>query len=583
MCGIGPRCFTSGMPSAGEHNPSAWTTVGAHLLQRLREAGIHHAFGVPGDFNLNLMQQIEDSVGIEWIGTCNELNGAYAADGYARLNGIAALFVTYGVGALSALNGIAGAASEHVPVICVSGGLPRIATERGLRMHHTLGDGGQGESLRAFAQVTAAQSVLTPQNAAGEIDRLIRTAWQTKRPVYLEIPSDISYLDIPSARERIALRVPPSDPERLVSASRAIAERITAASAPAILADIDVARHHVAGDVASLSEQLGIPVAVVATAKAVIDETHPYYLGIYRGSASSPTVRHAIENSDCLLAIGYRRIDSTSGFFTDALPPGTIHIGAHAVDTGTENFQAVGVADVLDALAETVQPVIVRATPAYVQSPPTDTPAEGPLTQSAYWRLIGEFLRTGDVVIAEDGTSAAGAGALKLREDCVFITQPVWGSIGFSVGALLGALIAAPTRRHLLFVGDGSFQLTAQELSTILRHDLKPVIFLINNGGYTMGRTILGKDARYHDIANWRYAELPRVFRPGTAALCRQVRTVAQLRAALIDATDHDDLVFIESVMDKHDAPAELVAGAHLAAALDYGPRGPQHRSGSQI
>ena len=94
-------------------------SIGDFLLRRLHEAGIRHIFGVPGDYNLEFMQQLEDRGDPAWIGTCNELNGSYAADGYARIHGLAALAVTYGVGSLSAMNGIAGAYSEHVPVICI--------------------------------------------------------------------------------------------------------------------------------------------------------------------------------------------------------------------------------------------------------------------------------------------------------------------------------------------------------------------------------------------------------------------------------------------------------------------------------
>jgi indolepyruvate decarboxylase len=177
--------------------------------------------------------------------------------------------------------------------------------------------------------------------------------------------------------------------------------------------------------------------------------------------------------------------------------------------------------------------------------------------------------------------SSVGAMRLILPPRCMFVTQAVWGSIGYSLGALLGTMIAAPQRRHLLFIGDGSFQLTAQELSTILRHDLKPVIFLINNGGYTIERTILGKTARYNDIANWAYADLPKVFRPDTAAESFVVRTVEELHEVL--NAPHENLVFIESIMDPTDAPADLIAGGHASADLDYGPRGPQHRKGAQI
>src|SRR6202034_2250949 len=122
-------------------------------------------------------------------------------------------------------------------------------------------------------------------------------------------------------------------------------------------------------------------------------------------------------------------------------------------------------------------------------------------------------------------------------------------SIGYTVGALLGTLCAAPERRQILFVGDGSFQLTAQELSTILRHDLKPFIFLVNNGGYTIERSVLGRNARYNDIANWRYTELPSVFCPETTSECYSVTTEEEFQRVL-DAP-HEGLVFVESMMDK--------------------------------
>ena len=152
-------------------------TIGDFLLRRLTEAGLRHLFGVPGDFSLEFMQQLEDAGAPQWVGTCNELNASYAADGYARLTGLAAVVVTNGVGALSAINGIAGAYSEHVPVICICGSLPRKSVERAQMMHHTFADGTHDNFLRALSQVTAAQTQLSPQNAASEIDRMIRTAY----------------------------------------------------------------------------------------------------------------------------------------------------------------------------------------------------------------------------------------------------------------------------------------------------------------------------------------------------------------------------------------------------------------------
>jgi indolepyruvate decarboxylase len=573
---------TAERPAVSSGRESMTMTVGEFLLRRIREAGIGHAFGVPGDYNLELLQQMEDSGTLTWMGACNELNASYAADGYARLNGMAALIVTNAVGALSAINGIAGSYAEHVPVICVCGSIPYRSMERGLGMHHTMADGTWDRFITAYAQVTAAQARLTPDNAVTEIDRLIRTAWHDKLPVYMEVPSDIAYLDIEVPAAPLMLAEPPSDPERLRSCAAAIAGRLSQAKSPAILVDLDADRFGAAGEIMRLAEKTQVPVAVAPTAKAVIDETFPHYLGLYNGKASQPHVQEAIENSDCLLSIGYRPIDLTTGDFTGSLPADTIHVRGHSVDVGDDNYQAVTLTEVLRGVADAVPQVTNRGTRHFAASAANGNHADGSakLTQAAYWQAIQGYIRSGDVLIAEDGTSYASAG-LQLPPNCTFVSQVIWGSIGYSVGSLLGTLTAAPDRRHLLFVGDGSFQLTAQEVSTMLRHDYKPVIFLINNGGYTIERCWLGKTSRFNDVANWSYADLPKMFQRNTNARSFVVKTVADLEEAL--SAPNDSLIFIESVMDPFDAPTAVINSGNNGADIDYGPRGPQHRGNMLI
>jgi indolepyruvate decarboxylase len=555
--------------------------IGEFLLRRLEEAGARHLFGVPGDYNLELLQQLQDTGALKWIGTCSELNASYAADGYARLRGLGALLVTNGVGALSAINGVAGSYSEHVPVVCISGSIPLRSIDRGLGMHHTMGDGTWDQFLGAYAQVTAAQARLTPRNAAIEIDRLILTAWREKLPVYVELPSDIAYLDIEVPAGPLVLAEPPSDPERLSSCVAAVAGRLSRATAPAILVDADADRFGVASDLMELAEKLQAPVAVINTAKAVIDETFPHYVGIYNGKASAPDAREAIEASDGLLSIGYRPIEVTTGDFSATLPADTIRARGHSVDVGDDNYQGVTLKEVLRGVIDAVPRVASRAprpAPVAVAGAPTD--GSGKLTQAAYWPAIQGYLRPGDVLFVDNGTSYALFG-LKLPPGCTFVGSVNWGSIGYSVGALLGTLTAAPDRRHLLFVGDGSFQVTAQELSTILRHDHKPVIFLINNGGYTIERGYLGKSDSYNDIARWAYADLPKVFRPDTSARSFVVRTNGDLHDAL--SAPNDTMIFIESIMDPHDILAPVATSSNRGADLDYGPRGPQHRDNVQL
>src|SRR5262244_1924199 len=208
--------------NAMSNSPTQRMRIGDFLLRRLDEAGIRHLFGVPGDYNLTLLQQLYDTGTLKWIGTCNELNASYAADGYARLNGLGALLVTNGVGPLSAINGVAGSYSEHVPVIAIAGSIPLRSIDRGLGMHHTMADGSWDHFLNAYGHVTAASARLTPRNAATEIDRLILTAWREKLPVYMELPSDITHLDIEVPEAPLVLADPPSDPERLRSCITAI-------------------------------------------------------------------------------------------------------------------------------------------------------------------------------------------------------------------------------------------------------------------------------------------------------------------------------------------------------------------------
>jgi indolepyruvate decarboxylase len=564
------------------NSASRWMTVGEFLLRRLEEAGIGHLFGVPGDFNLELLQQLEDTGRLTWVGTCNELNASYAADGYARLNGLAAFTVTNAVGALGAINGVAGSYAEHVPVVCIAGSIPLRSIERGLGMHHTMGDGTWDRFLGAFAQVTAAQARLTPSNAVIEIDRLILTAWRDKLPVYMELPSDIAYLDIEVPDAPLVLAQPPSDPERLQSCTAAIAARLSDAASPAILVDQDAGRYGVAAEVMELAGKMQMPVAVTGPAKAVVDETFPYYAGIYNGKASEPYTREAIEGSDCLLSIGYRPIDGTSGDFTAQLPAGTIRARGHSFDIGEDNYQAVTLREVLRGVIDAVPQVTNRPArqPAAAAAAGAQADGSAKLTQAAYWQALQGYLRPGDVLFTDNGTSYAIFG-FRLPPDCTVVASVIWGSIGYSVGALLGTLTAAPQRRHLLFVGDGSFQETAQELSTILRHDCKPVIFLINNGGYTIERGYMGKTETYNDIATWAYADLPKVFRPDTTAQSFVVKTVADLHNAL--SAPNDTMIFIESIMDPHDAPAAVIHSSNNGAELDYGPRGPQHRPNAQL
>jgi indolepyruvate decarboxylase len=242
-------------------------------------------------------------------------------------------------------------------------------------------------------------------------------------------------------------------------------------------------------------------VATLNCAKGAVPESSSQVIGTYAGIASSPATRKAIEGSDCLLTVGYRRVETTVGFFTDNLPASTIHLNSSNVDTADKNYQGVYMAELLQSIVDSSSDVVTKKQPARPSKQSAFVPSNDPLTQDAYWNALQNFLRPGDVMVVEDGASSAGMGRLTLPEACTYITGAfVWCSIGYATGALLGAILACPGRRHILLTGEGSLQMTVQELSTVIRHDLKPFIFVINNSGYTVERAVLGKDAKYNDV-----------------------------------------------------------------------------------
>lgn len=550
------------------------TTIGAFLLQRLREIGVTHIPGVPGDYNLQFLEQIDDAQGIDFIGTCNELNAAYAADGYARIRGAGAVLTTYGVGELSALNGIAGAACEHVPVVAITGAPPLYAMEEGWLLHHTLAEGDYDDMMAAFTPFTVAQTRLTPANAAAEIDRVLIACMREKKPVYIQLPSNISYLEIEAPDTPIATRCK-SDPASLTRAADHLARKWQAAHRPAILVDMDAARFGLADPLLRLAEKTATRFAAMTTGKSILPENHPLSLGLYNGKASTPETRAAIEESDCLLATAPRFIEVNSGLFSARLPDCAAMLRGHSLRIEGVVYEGVEAADLIEALIDRLPKADavarVPVAPARVSAPDADAP----LRHAALWPRLAGFLRPGDVVMAENGTSNIGLTPQALPDGVTLVNQNIWGSIGYTLPATLGTALAAPDRRHVLFIGDGSLQLTVQELSTMLRLGQKPVIFVINNRGYTIERYILGMRDAYNDIADWRYTDLPAVF-GGQDFTTAQARTGADLEAALKQADASDCLSLIELHLDPFDAPEALKSFGPAVAEFDYGPSGPQ-------
>ncbi|MBT0721039.1 alpha-keto acid decarboxylase family protein [Rosenbergiella collisarenosi] len=551
--------------------------IGQFLIRRLHEIGIKHLFGVPGDFNLSFLEQLLSPSPIKFINNCNELNAAYAADGYARNNGIGAFLTTWGVGDLSALNGLAGAYAENIPVIHISGLPPLHAVNQRALLHHTLVDGDYDNIGRCVAEFTVGQTRITPANAVMEIDRLLQVCWLERRPVHLQLPSDITHLLIEVPVTPLILSEPASDPHQLARVVDRLTEHYRHAEKPVLLLDSDAYRFGVIDLVHALAEKLAIPYAVLPSAKGIANEHSPNYLGVYAGDASLPHVKACLHQSTCIIGIGLRLTDCNTGLFSQQLPvERLIEMRRFDVAIQGEEFPGVMLKQLLTALLcalpdnRAVAPLLSReksVTPA----------ADIAFSQAYFWEKIQDFLRPDDVIIGEAGTSHSGASSLRLPTGAHYISQIIWGSIGFTLPALLGSQLARPAQRHLLFIGDGSFQLTAQELSTILQQRLSPIIFLINNRGYTIERLILGARAPYNDVSDWHYTQLPAVFDKTQPTHCFIVDDELSLERALAAAEHRTGAVFIELRFEPLDAPPQLKLFAQRFAAFDYGQAGPRN------
>jgi indolepyruvate decarboxylase len=548
------------------------TTITSHLLDRLHSLGVRHVFGVAGDYNLRMLDEIISHPGVQWVSTASELGAAYAADGYARVCGFAAVLTTHGVGELSAINGIAGSYAEYVPVLHITVSPPTSKEHDGVVVHHTLGDGDYDNFARVYRQVVCAEAVVRSQDGPAEIDRVVSACLRESRPGYLRLPQDVALSRVPPSSR--PLRRPDRHAAKhhsLTAFLDAAQRRIETADTVAVLADSLVDRFGARAELADLLRTGAFPHAVVTTGKGIIDETAPTYLGLYAGACSDSAVRTTIDGADLLIRAGVRLADTTSGGFTHGYDPDRgISAGPTSVSLDGVAYPDVSLCAALAGLTRLVESR-PEATPKSTPGPALperrlpSPPGHSSLSQDHLWRAVGDAVRSDHTVIADQGTPLFGIAPQRIPPGARFLAQPVWGSIGYSLPALLGAQLADPARRGLLLIGDGAAQMTIQELGTIGRHRLTPVIILVNNDGYTVERALHEPRAVYNDIAPWRWSDLPAALGV-PAPLVLTARTVDELDQSLATAADTTDrMVFIEVRTAQHDTPVLLTRFADIA------------------
>lgn len=558
--------------------------LGTYIFERIKQLGVGSIFGVPGDFNLAFLDHVDEVEGLRWVGNANELNAAYAADGYARINGFAALVTTFGVGELSAINGVAGAYAEHVGLIHIVG-TPTISSEENhLLLHHTLGDS-RFDIFSSFSKniTTKSAHITSMSSAPGIVDELLTTGFLKKRPVYLALPSN--FVDEPVPKKLLDTPLDLNFPKGNVVAEAelvlTVLAKIKAAKKPAILVDACAGRHDVRDVVAEISHVTKFPVFVTPMGKSSFDEDDPRYGGVYIGELSKPDVKAAVEDSDLILSIGGLLSDYNTGAFTYHYhTTNIVEFHSDYCKVRAAVFPRVMMQNVLPKIVEGLKKIDIAYTPTALPESINDYKkvldvTSGKLTQEYLWKRLSFFLKPKDIVVAETGTSSFGIVGTHYPQDVTAISQVLWGSIGYSLPAAVGATFAAQeidkSKRVILYIGDGSLQLTVQAISDACRWNLPTYIFVLNNSGYTIEKLIHGLHADYNQIQPWDHQKLIELFHGSAKFQNYRVSTIEELDELYKDDEFNvpDRIRLIELMLDELDAPKNLIEQAKLSEDIN--------------
>jgi indolepyruvate decarboxylase len=545
------------------------TTVIEYIVQRIANEGVEHCFGVPGDYAFPVCDAVDRNPNIKWIGCSNELNAAYAADGYARARGAAMLSTTYAVGELSAINGVMGAKAERSLVYHVVG-MPSYQNQR-LRktIHHTFGDGDFGNFIGISAQATCCHAVINPDNCMLEMERVIAEARRNNQPAYIVVPSDYALAPVTLTEVRPA--TPKSNETSLQKAVAAITERLKSAKSVVVLPAFTISRLGLQKEARAAIEAIGCPFATTSMEKCIIDESHPQFAGMYAGVLSANDTREIVEGAEVVIDLGGISLndETTTGFTTRLDPARFISIGLNDVRIGGQVFGNVRLADTLAALAKLKSPA-----PPYKRTPEGNPSINGKpsdkITMDALYSRYAKFIRSGDNVVLESGSSSFGVPPMTLSDDVQVHIQMLWGSIGWATGAAFGIALANLKRKTILITGEGSHQLTANEIGNMGRFGANPIILCLNNDGYMVERALEpNPDWSYNDLAKWRYADLPHAL-GCTDWFTARVETLGELDAALKAARESKSGAYIEVIGGRMDMPKGL-AFAHTRLKELYG------------
>ena len=521
-------------PNSVQQAPNR-TSIGEYLIRRLQDYGVGAVFGIPGDYVLTFYGMLEKSP-IRVYGCTREDCAGFAADAYARLNGMGAVCVTYCVGGLSVCNSIAGAYAEKSPVVVIAGSPGLNERVNNPLLHHKIRD--FRTQAEVFEKLCVAGTELTdPVTAFHDIDRVLDAAARFKRPVFIELPRDIVNV-VPHITHAFQRTEMVSDSDAGNEAADEAVRLITASQRPIIIAGVEIHRFGLQDKLLRLAEEAEIPIASTLLGRSVIRETHPLYVGLYEGAVGSEAVTEFVEESDCLILLGTFMTDLNLGIYTANLDPGKcIYATSEKLRIHHHHYHGVLLGDFISELIKRAPSPVRRTIPVELKTKrqPFTLVPDQPITITRLMARLNEQIDDSTIVIADTGDALFAANELTTHDRTDFISAAYYTSMGFSVPAALGAQAARPDDRVVVICGDGAFQMTGMELSTIIRNGFTPIVIVLDNRGYGTERILHPGDWEYNDIQPWQYYRLPEVLGGGTGY---EVRTEGDLDTALTAAWD---------------------------------------------
>lgn len=526
-------------------------TVADYLVKKLKFLGIKNVFGLPGDYNFNILDAIIKDDEINWVNSTNELNASYSSDGYARINGYGAVVTTYGVGELSAINGIAGSMAENVPVIHIAGVPKTSFIEKNIIVHHNFSNPNYYLFENAYKNVVETTAYLNFENAKKEIDRVFNVFVNEKKPVYIAIPVDVcEFLIDDYGFDKIEYKK--SDEKALNKTVSEIISLIEKAKNPIIFFDYLCKRYKLQNEIKEFINKTNMKFGTFLMGKGIIDETNPNFTGVNGGNLSS-FVQNEIKKSDLIITAGYLNADLNTGGFSAFEKEIDIEIRKNETIIKGKVYKNVLLQDVILKLNEKITKTFEKNDFKQIKKKINE---KGKIKVDDILPLIETVLDEDDIFTMETGLFSLSGSFLNLKKNVEYLSQTLWGSIGWATPALFGAMMADNKKCHIMFTGEGAHQLTIQEMANFFEYDLKPVIFVLNNNGYTVER-VLSKDPndKFNNITNWNYPKLIEGFSNNKDYFIKTVSTLESFIKTIdeIKKLKGKKLCYVEIMTDKKD------------------------------